>query len=54
MVKIIQISAISSLENDKDMIYGLGDDNKLYRWKYSREKWALDSEMADRNFNFGN
>jgi hypothetical protein len=53
-MKIVQISAISSESEEKDMIYGLGDDNKIYRWKYSAEKWVLDSEIGDRNFNFGN
>lgn len=42
MVKIIQIVVFNSRRECREFIYGLGDDGKVYRWKYGKEDWTLD------------
>jgi hypothetical protein len=46
MVKIIQITAGSERHGFRDKIYGLGDDGKVYRWKWGKDKedWTLEDK----------
>lgn len=39
-VKIISIS-VRSAENEQDLVYGLGDDGKIYWWNISRMEWEM-------------
>jgi hypothetical protein len=47
MVKIIQISVASNERKVRDVVYGLGDDGKVYRWRWGKgEDWTLDEGKA--------
>ena len=50
MVKIIQISVGSNKHGLRDIIYGLSDDGKVYRWKWGKEDWTLDDENVWHNY----
>jgi hypothetical protein len=43
-VKILQISAVYNAYVEKDFIYGLGNDGKVYFWSRIREAWIEEKE----------
>ncbi len=40
-MKIIQITATYSTKDEMEMIFGLGEDNKVYFWDMDTERWVL-------------